>query len=266
MSENNGTPENTSNTPAPTENGSWLDSLSDSQKALVEAKGWRSQGDALESYSQLESFVGADKAGRGLLLPKGDDDTEGYNAVYNALGRPEEPGGYEINALMGSRDVDAGYIDVMSQAMYEAGLSKKQAHSLAEKHQAVYENALKAAEESYAAAVDEVKRTLPAETIHAARAAFRAGGFSEDDARAMERALGPKRATELFAKLGAAYTEDKLVGDVKGDHNFSSLSASTAERRLNQLMSDPKWAKDYQNGELYAVKQMEDLAKRMTAG
>lgn len=68
-------------------------SAPESVKKLLEAKKWGTVEDALKGYSELEKFTGV---GKHLVIPESKDDAEGWNNVYNQLGRPETPDGYVL--------------------------------------------------------------------------------------------------------------------------------------------------------------------------
>src|SRR5690606_12217572 len=74
-----------------------LDGLPEEARAEAAAEGWGGPAAAVESYRQLERLLGADKAGRGLVLPKGPEDVEGWRAVHARLGCPEAPEAYELD-------------------------------------------------------------------------------------------------------------------------------------------------------------------------
>ena len=48
-------------------------------------KGWRGPADMLTSYRALEKMLGSEK----LPLPRDEQDRDGYERVYKALGRPD---------------------------------------------------------------------------------------------------------------------------------------------------------------------------------
>jgi len=250
-------------TPAPgqpADGGGWLASLPDDLRGVAEHKGWKDPADALRSYRHLEEYMGADKAGRGLVLPKDGADVEGYERVYKALGRPEEAAGYELNSLFGDDVVDERVLGGMAQAMHEAGLSKTQAHKMGAAYQEMFKAALAEGEAQYASEVEETKSSLPPETIESARRGFRLLRLPPEEAegvsRTIERALGPRAATELFARLGRAVGEDRppegSLG-VDGD----------AGRRIDQLLSDKDFNARYLAGDQAAIKRINDLYSRM---
>lgn len=244
----------------PADGGGWLASLPDDLRGVAEHKGWKEPADALRSYRHLEEYMGADKAGRGVVLPKDGDDAEGYERIYKALGRPDEVGGYELNSLFGEDVVDQRVLDGMSKAMHEAGLSKAQAHKMGAAYQEMFKSALAEGEAQYASEVEDVKSTLSPEIIESARRGFRLFRLPPDEAqdvsRTLERALGPKAATELFARLGRATGEDRPP-------DGSAETGGDPQRRIDQLLSDKDFNTRYLAGDKAAVERINDLYSRL---
>jgi hypothetical protein len=61
----------------------WYSGLPEETRGLAEVKGWKSPADAIQSYANLEKMLGADKAGRGLVMPKEDADSTEWGQFYD---------------------------------------------------------------------------------------------------------------------------------------------------------------------------------------
>lgn len=242
--------------------GGWLASLPEELKGLAEHKGWKEPGEALRSYKSLEEYMGADKAERGVVLPKDSEDTEAFDKIYKALGRPDEAGGYELNSLFGEDQVDENFLGAMSKTMHEAGLSKAQAHKMGAAYQEMYKAAQAEAEAHYAGEVADVKASLPPATVEEARRGFRLLRLPPDEAagvsEALERALGPKAAVELFARLGQAAGEDRPIDGATG---VGGRGNATEERE--RLLSDKAFHDRYMQGDPGAMARIEGLNIRI---
>lgn len=250
----------------------WASALPDDLRGLVEHKGWKSPEDALKSYRHLEEFTGADKAGRGMVLPKDAEDKEGYDRVYKALGRPDTPEGYEIKSLMLESgapvdETDTLLAETMSGAMHEAGLSMGQAKKLAEAFQGVVKATNDNAEKAFSAELEAFERKVAPADLEAARRGFRFFGLDKDEAgevsAALVRALGPERAVKMFSRLGGALGEDQAI---EGGGNISAGTAAGAKRRMDQLLSDPAFSKRYLSGDQSAVDAIGNLSKIVASG
>lgn len=261
--------------PAPADDaGSWLTALPADLKGVAEHKGWKSPEDALKSYTHLEQLMGADKAGRGLILPKDAEDKDGYDRVYKALGRPENPDDYGIKSLvLEAADApldegDAFLVETMSKTMHEAGLSTGQAKKLAEAMQGAVKAAGDKAEAAFQAELDAFERQVKPGEVEMARRGFRFFGLPESEAgevgAALVRALGPEKAVKMFAQLGGALGEDKTIEGGRSMGGFSS--PESAGKRMDQLLSDEAFAKRYQNGDQSAMEEITNLSKIVASG
>ena len=74
----------------------WYGGYAEDIRGFVENKGWKDPSDAITGYINLEKYLGADKAGRGLVLPKDDAATDEWGQVYDRLGRPKSPDEYKL--------------------------------------------------------------------------------------------------------------------------------------------------------------------------
>ena len=239
----------------------WAANLSEDVRAYVENKGWKEPGDLLASYRQLEEFLGADKAGRGLVLPRDEKDQEALDKIYTALGRPEKAEGYELNSLLAKEETDPAFMEAMATAMHGAGLSKNQAQKLAADYQGQINASRQAAIEAHQADVIEARRTLSPEEKENCRRGFRFMGISNEDAAAIEMYWGVKKAAQMFAKLGRALGEDSRVDGTGSDSGFAG-SPQAAQQRIAELKADPAFTKRYTEGEPTAARIMDDLFMR----
>jgi len=242
--------------------GSPWGEISDDLKGLAEVKGWQNPADALKSYQQLESYLGADKAGRGVVLPKDEDDQEALAAIYDRLGRPEKAEDYGLAELLKDGEVDENFMGAMAQSMHESGLSKKQAQKMAESYQAQWVAARDAQAARHEAEVAEARRELSPREQEEARRGFRFLELEPQDAAAVEYYLGVKKAAQVLGKIGRALGED---GTVEGARGASGSSPEGAKRRMDERMADPLFSQRYLSGDQAAINEMEELAKAATA-
>lgn len=69
----------------------WLAGLSEENRATVEAKKWGKADDVLTAYRNLETH-----ASKALTVPKADATPEEKQRFWEKLGRPADPGKYEL--------------------------------------------------------------------------------------------------------------------------------------------------------------------------
>lgn len=235
---------------------------------VVKTKGWKHPSEALQSYINLEKAFGADKAGRTIMAPKGDDDAEGWNAVYGKLGRPETPEGYKIPVPDGDK---GEFAKVAASAFHKLGISQKQAEGLAQWWNETNAAAGQQGEEAFTAQAGIDIQGLKTEwgsefdaKQELARRAIRQSGLSQEDAIAIERAIGIGKAAKAFATLGQQYAEAPMHGDAGGTPSVATSEGARA--KIASLMSDSAFTTRYLNGDKDAVAQMTNLHALAYAG
>ena len=105
----------------------WNAGLEDYQET-IDAKGWKSSADVLQSYVHLEKAVGADK----VVLPAEDSNILEWEG-WSRLGTPESADGYAMAAPEGFEHYDAGLSDDMRSTFHEARLTPAQATMIHDK-------------------------------------------------------------------------------------------------------------------------------------
>lgn len=241
----------------------WYQSFPDEVRGLVETKGWQTPVDAITSYANLEKFLGADKAGRGLVLPKEDAGADEWNQVYDRLGRPKAPDGYKLPVPQG----DTGeFAQMAAKVFHEAGLNNKQAEALANWWNQTQEQMVGSEQQSLVQNSEVDMAQLQQEwgrdfdsNIEAGRRAARQFGVDADTISSMESAMGTKKVMELFTKIGKGLTEDAFV-DGSGNRGFG-VSPEAARVRINQLKGDSEWTAKYLGGNADAKAEMERLLR-----
>ena len=229
-------------------------------KGLVEAKGWDGPGAVIKSYRNLEQLLGADKAGRGVVLPKDDADVEGFNALYAKLGRPEKPEDYKLEIPDGD---DGKFAAAAAPILHQLGITAKQAEGLVK----FVNEYSKTSRETFEASIgDQVKQQSEDlkrewgqaydQNVEVARRGARALGMQEADIDSLENAIGYKRVFELMHKVGVKLGEDNFAGDGQASMQYSPGAAS---ERLNQLRSDKDWSARVIAGDRKAIDEKETL-------
>lgn len=241
---------------------SWVDKLPEDLRQVALNKGWREPSDALKSYRHLEEFMGAEKSGRGIVLPKGEDDAEGYARLYQALGRPENARDYGLEETLGQVDLDPDFMGAMGQAMHQAGLSKKQAGEMALAWQGQLEKYTRAEDLRYETEKKETLNDLSSPRLETAKRGFRSTGLPAAMAEKIERSIGPRAAVEMFARIGEIMAEDRGVGGPQAMGRAASPEG--ARRRMDRLMADPAFSQRYLSGDNQALEEISELARRAT--
>ncbi|MBV5325379.1 MAG: hypothetical protein J0626_08980, partial [Rhodospirillaceae bacterium] len=228
--------------------------------ALVQQKGWRSARDVLTSYQNLEKLVGGDR----VAVPARDAGPEAWGPVWDKLGRPQEPGGYDFAPPEGVA-YDKAHADWFRETAFKLGLSQDQARDL---HDAFLAH-FPAAENSVAEAEPEVdlKQLWGRQYDRNMAAARRAYGTFLGDETSFEAIagnMGEGALMELLAKVGRAIGEDSITAraDAKGHGPRSAGEALSEIARLQQAAkADPKhpYVNKTHPDHPATVKRMEDL-------
>ncbi|MCB1883685.1 MAG: hypothetical protein KDG89_06780 [Geminicoccaceae bacterium] len=217
----------------------WLGSLPPDLKGLAEAKGWRDPAHALQGYQGLEKLLGADRAGRTVVLPK-DGDEAAKDAFFGRIGRPETAEGYELAKRDG---VDPDFGGKAAAVMHRAGLTKDQAGALAEWFTAEQAAAQAGVDDAFARRSEAEMQELTAEwgegahaRMETARRYAKVAGFDGAELDAIERAIGTKAMLSRFDAAGKALMEDRPPA---GSGGAEPATPAAATGRLQAMLADP---------------------------
>ncbi len=249
---------------APTQpQGQWFDAFPEDVRGTVQTKGWASPLDAIQSYTNLEKFLGADKSGRGLVIPKDDATPDEWGQVYDKLGRPTSPDQYKIAMPDGS---PPEFAQAAAGKFHELGLNARQAEGLSAWWNQQAETMSGAQQTQTAQAAEIEMAQLQQEwgkefdsNIEAGRRAARQFGADEAILSKMEGALGTKGMLQFFAKIGKGMGEDSFVDGSSGGK--FGMSPEAARVRINQLKNDPTWSNKYLSGDADAKAELEKLMR-----
>jgi hypothetical protein len=254
---------------APAATASWLDSLSPEDRAYAENKGWKADTppDAVfNSYKNLEKLFGADKAGRTIALPKDASDTAALDAIYEKLGRPADPSGYEIALPEG---VESDFADKAKNWFHKAGLSVDQAKAVTSAYQAAELEQAQALEQRDATEKAALEKEWGAEyqqKVEVAKRGAAAAGLGEEEMRRLELALGPAQAAKMLEFFGRNYVEAKPLDGGAPSPGFGSLNPAQAAAKMNDLYADANFMARYNHADpkirAVAMAEMEELSKQ----
>lgn len=220
---------------------------------LVKTKGWKGPADALLSYQNLEKVFGADKAGRTILAPKSDDDAEGWNAVYNRLGRPESADKYELPVPEGD---DGSFAQSVAPVLHELGLTSRQAKGLAEWWNQASASRIEMESESFAAQSEAEYKALQSEWGAAAsqneELAKRAvvkfakeAGIDDQSFENMERAIGTAKLMKLFHAIGSQFAEGTFISS--DTPTGGAMTPQAAKNKIAGMFTDQEFMNRYMN-------------------
>ena len=241
----------------------WYSQLSEETRGFVQTKGWQSPDDVVQSYTNLEKLLGADKAGRGVIMPKEDSAPEEWGKFYDRLGRPKSPDEYNLPVPQG----DTGqFAKVAANKFHELGITAKQAQSLAEWWNSQSQEMQSSQVNQQAQNSEMEMQVLQSEwgkefdaNIEAARRATRQFGVEESTLEKIESAVGTREMLKLFANIGKGLNEDSFVDSTKS--TGFGISPEAARVRIGQLKGDKDWSAKYLSGNADAKAEMERLMR-----
>lgn len=259
-------------TPPPA--ASWVSKLSAEEQAYATNKGWTADTDPaviMQSYQNLEKMVGADKAGRTVVLPKDANDKATSDVLWEKLGKPKDFNEYKIELPQGA---DATFSNTAKQAMHKANLTSEQATAMSQWYQAAELDRITEITTRHADEVQGLQKDWGANfdgNINTARAGWTAGGFTPEQIKAMEYAVGPNAFAKGFEKIGQSFKEAGPPGnDTRGASGFQNLTPDAARARQTQLRSDPAFMARYNHSDpamrAGAIEEMSKLAAIETGG
>lgn len=207
---------------------------------FVKSNGWDKPADVVTNIRELQRFLGADKAGRGVVLPKDADDADAWAAVYDKLGRPANADGYGLTDLEGA---DPDFAAKAQGWFHELGLSDRQGKALAEKwgaelvaRGAAEDAEFKAGADAEMAALDSEWGADAAKNSELARRGAAAFGWSAEELDKVERAIGTRALMLHFLEVGSKLGEDVLPAAAGAAP--SAASPDTAKAQIAELLKD----------------------------
>jgi hypothetical protein len=242
----------------------WYESFADKDlRNYAAGKQWANPMEAVRSGMNLEKLVKTPED-QLVRLPK-PDDVEGWNKVYDKLGRPAKAEEYQLPVPEGD---DGEFAKTAAEWMHKAGLTKTQAQALAKLNNEYAAGLRTKAAEAQAAKVAAENATLKTEwgaaydkNLNIARGAARELGIDGATIDALEKSMGFAGVIRHLHSLGSKIGEDKFVSG-SGSPGFNGvMSPAQAQGQLAMLKSDPGFLTKYLNGDAEASAKMAHLHK-----
>ena len=239
-------------------NDSWAAALDEDQRGWVSGMGLDKLDEkgalakVLPMYRAAEQKLGV-PADQLLRMPKDENDAEGFRAAMMKLGLPEKADDYGLPVPEGDK---GEFAKMASGWMHEIGVPKRQAVALAAKwneHVAAMATAQEgqyqqSAETDIAALKSEWKGEEYDKNVALAQRVRKTAGLTDQEAIALERAIGVKRAATVFASLGKSLGEHRFAEGTGGAQSFG-MTAEGARARIADLQKDSAWVAAYTAGD-----------------
>lgn len=200
----------------------------------------------LRSYQHMEKIVGAEKAGKTLILPDFDSE-ESKPAVeefYNRLGRPKE--GKEYDLALPKEGVDADFEKWARDNFHGVGLTARQASALGKAWNEFATNRMTAQAAEQTRIADENTAALKKEWGAAfddksakVDAIAKNLGVTDEALAALKTAMGGAQAMKMFASIADKMGEHAFING-EGDKG-GALTPAEAKVELQKLRHDKEW-------------------------
>lgn len=239
---------------------------------------------ALKAYNQ-EKLIGADKAGRSVIVPKPDDKPEVWTDFYKKVGAPEKPEGYKLPETLKPEQAEAlgkdelftkfrgqAHAAGMTQKAFEAVTNWYMGEMAAEEQRQFQQFEADAKKEFEGLKLAEGEGGWGKDydkNLELSRRALRAflpydkngGQKALDEATAkLMGAFGVKNAYTMLANIGKALVEDDFVlGGGTGQNG--EMSAEGAKARIAQLKADPAFQTKFANRDADSIAEWNKLHK-----
>ena len=251
---------------------SWADSVQDPElKGWLQNKSYPDAEHALKAHRSLEQLMGADKAGRTVLIPKDENDADGWKAVASKLGVPASADGYKLPMPEG---MDDGFAKTAATWFHKAGVPPRAANLIAQEWNTWIGEQVKLNEQTETAESEKQMNALKTEwgskadeNIELARRGFRQFGekfgLSAEAMKRAESVLGASNLVKFFHGLGSLNAESSFAGSGDGGSRFGPSQQEMNRQiglwradRMNGKISDYQWEKEI-------APQIEKMFKQM---
>lgn len=237
-----GTGGNPGGQPAGQDGGNWAAGIAPDLAPVVQAKGWKTAGDAVKSYVELEKMIGQNR----IAVPGKDAKPEEWDAVWNALGRPETADKYSFKRPDNLAAYDEDFAKWFRGAAHKAGVPDRVASALHDQYVGWFAEMMAKDVAAVNAAKAEGMKALETEW---------GPQFEPRKAMALEavRATRNEKLVEWFDKSGlgddpnmirlmAFFGEKMGESTIKGTGAGGALSPEAAKAEIAKIQGDPKHA------------------------
>lgn len=254
----------------PASGGDWREQISEDIRAQL-PEDVDSLDKMAKEFVNARHLVGMDRVpvpSKGL-----DEDPAAWGEVFERLGRPREPKGYELSdvAKDGKVQPKEEFVDGYRQKAHELGLSNTQAARLYDwfwettaKEMDQITGSLKERRENADAELDKLYGNAKDEKVAAAKEAinqFAPEGF-HDFLR--ETGLGnDPRMVQFAVKVADAMKEDTL-GPATRRSSASTMTPDVAQARISEIMRDEAWSVQGARKDPHRHRELVEEVNRLT--
>lgn len=243
----------------------WAKNLSPELQNLVTKKSWDSLEKVFESYSALESKLGAGPDGL-IRLPK-EGDQASIDEFYMKLGRPEKAEGYKTELKF--EEGEPNFLDWFREAAFKEGVSQKSFDALAQGFEAQRQQLEAIIEGEFQTKAQTALTNLKSEwgqnwesNIALAKAGAKSLGFDTAVLDAIERTAGTEAMLKTMLKVGLSVS-DSPGGAHGSEQSTGAMTAAEARGEIAKIQADvqamAKWNDPHAPGHADIKQKMDAL-------
>ena len=259
---------------APVAPAAWYDTFKGD-----DVKGWlKSYNDAYPDPEavatkafNLEKFLGADKAGRGVIVPKADSKLEEWSEFYRKVGGvPDSADGYKLSEEFKSDPIFKSF----AEHAHKSGMPPMFFEAAAQWYQQEMGALANKTITNYEASADKDIQALKSEwsgpeydkNIEIGRRAARTFVPHEtpeqlsDFIGKIESAIGTKETLKLWANIGASMGEHSFADGDSNNRGFG-VTPESARVRISELKKDSGFLAKINSGDADAKSEWDRLHK-----
>lgn len=226
---------------------SWRDSLPEELRTNASLEKFSDVSTLAKSYINAESMIGKDK----MVVPGANTTEEEWSDIYNKLGRPSDPNGYELKAeLAEGEQIDEQLMSSFKETAHKHGLSPTQAQGLLDYYNSISSQSMVDLENNAVLAQEQSQRELREEwgrsyEENLNKASNVGKQFFGEDVFGLQLSdgsnLGDNPALiKGLSKMASIVSEDVFAGD-----KTAASSNANMQQQINDLTAPngPYWNK-----------------------
>lgn len=237
----------------------WRDSLLPEYQAEPLIANFKDQNGLVKSYVAAQKLLGT----KHMSIPSSPDDVDGWNSVYEKLGRPQEPSKYELSR---GEEIPSEYlpdeaIESWKGIFHKAGLNDQQAKILF----GAYHDSLKSS------LAETHKEYTPEDATSIMKSRW--GNNYEQNLASFQRAYNSEMGQKLAGMLANAGLSNSpeavdilsqigsMLQEGKSPLASASQGARAAQTQINTLRNNPDFMSKYLNQDPNALATLTNLYK-----
>lgn len=246
----------------------WASGFKEENKAYISQKGFKTPEALAESYKSLEAKLSSRVPDERMLVLPEKVEGDALRPIFERLGAPKEPKGYELPR---DEKSDPKVADWLESTFHKGGLTKTQAGVIMNAYSERLQSEVAAGTEARRVALIQADARLQGEwgaeyekNVNIAKQGAKILGIDPKTLDVLEALQGREVLFKNLQKIGVAVGESNFID---GKTNVPTpLTPEQAQAEINTLMKDQKFGKKLQKGDVEATNKWNELHKIATPG